>query len=107
MTDIEKPNQTIEKSKSKTLHGRYPTSLENEDIHRKESTAYLCHGNLFAETEGFISAIQHQIIPTKAYKKTVFGEEIDNIKGRMCNTHPEYLDHIIDGCPVLAPKEYL
>ena len=107
MADIEKPNQTIEKWKGKVLHGRYPTSLDNENIDRQASTAYLRHGNLFAETEGFISAIQDQVIPTKAYKKTVFKEQIDNIKCRMCNAHPEYLDHIIDGCPVLAPKEYL
>ena len=100
-------DEQLQQWKSKPLHGRYPTLLESEYIDKTASTAYLRHSNLFVETEGFVAAIQDQVIATRVYRRNVFGEHQDPVKCRMCNLKDEYLDHIISGCSVLAPKAYL
>ncbi|CAH2019602.1 unnamed protein product, partial [Acanthoscelides obtectus] len=101
------PEQQLQQWKSKALHGKYRTLLESDKIDTFASTAYLRSGNLFAETEGFISAIQDQVIATKGYKRNIMRERQDNIRCRVCGEKDEYLDHIIAGCSMLAPKSYL
>ena len=101
------PEQQTANWRSKPLHGKYLAAIENIAIDTTASTAYLRHGNLFVETEGFVSAIQDQVIATRAYRRTILGEQTDQIKCRMCHEKNEYLDHIISGCSVLASKAYL
>ncbi|CAH1976142.1 unnamed protein product, partial [Acanthoscelides obtectus] len=101
------PDQQLQQWKIKALHGKYRTLLENDNIDTFASTAYLRSGNLFAETEGFISAIQDRVIATKVYKRIIMRERQDNIRCRVCGEKDEYLDHIIAGCSMLASKSYL
>lgn len=105
--EINSIEQQLEQWRSKPLHGRYLARIEQDSVDKTASTAYLRHGNLFLETEGFISAIQDQVISTKSYKKRIIGENLENIKCRLCQTKEETLDHIIAGCTILAPKSYL
>lgn len=96
-----------QKWKAKPLHGKYITTLDRTDIDATASQSWLCTGNIFTETEGFIAAIQDQVIMTRAYKKRILGENIGNIKCRMCGEKEETLDHLMAGCSVMAPKAYL
>lgn len=99
--------QQLERWRSKALHGRYRNTLENSEINLQASLAYLQTGNLFAETEGFVIAIQDQVIATRAYCKYIMHEDVQNANCRMCGQKEEGIDHIISGCSVLAPKQYL
>lgn len=92
--------------KAKILHGRYPTLLEEDHTDYRASVAWLTGGSLFAETEGFMVAIQDQVIATKYYLKTITKTSEDG-NCRLCQKHVESIDHIISACPVLAPTEYV
>lgn len=89
---------------SKSLHGRFPRSIENAD--KYASLQWLRDGFLFGETEGFITAIQDQVIATKNYKKAIEGLEMNDLC-RACNRVYETISHIITGCSTLANTEYL
>ncbi len=62
---IQTNEMKINNWKEKQLHGRYPYQIEGELMDRKASIKWLCMGELFAETEGFITAIQDQVVATK------------------------------------------
>lgn len=59
------------------------------------------------KTEGFVAAIQDQVIPTRAYRKRILKEKLNVAGCRMCGVREETLDHLISGCSSLAPKQYL
>ena len=56
-------NQLKEKWLSKPLHGKYPNHLKEASM--EPSTEWLKKGYLFGETEGFMIAIQDNVIATK------------------------------------------
>lgn len=96
-----------QKWKSKPLHGRYPTQIEQSHIDSQATNAWLTKSSLFSETEGFMIAIQDQVIATKYYRKHIIkSPDALNDKCRMCAEKFETIDHIISGCTVLAPKDY-
>jgi hypothetical protein len=88
----------------KSLHGRFAYSLSHAD---KSSTNWLENGSLYAETEGFMFAIQDQVIATKNYQKFIEKLDIDNDKCRVCNRESETIHHITSGCSLLSNTEYL
>ncbi|HEY6435395.1 MAG TPA: hypothetical protein VIY47_02315, partial [Ignavibacteriaceae bacterium] len=90
--------------KQKSLHGRFANSLSNAD---RSSTNWLENGLLYAETEGFMFAIQDQVIATKNYKKFIEKLNIENDKCRICNRESETIHHITSGCSLLSNTEYL
>lgn len=93
--------------KSKELHGRYINSVERREINTLASFGWLTNGNIFAETEGFLTAIQDQVIPTKSYLKYIVKDEnITDTRCRLCNEANETIEHIIGSCKKMAPKEY-
>ncbi|XP_008480774.1 uncharacterized protein LOC103517514 [Diaphorina citri] len=99
--------QLKEQWKSKALHGRYPKSLENEMVDREMSLEYMRKGYLFAETEGFLTAIQDRVIRTKNYEKHIL--KLDGVvdRCRKCKVHNETIEHVIGGCSALADNVYL
>ena len=107
INEVNSPEQQIQQGRSKPLHGKYLARIEDNTIYKAASTAFLRHGNIFAETEGFIVALQDQVIPTKVYRRKIIGENIENLKCCMCNVAEESLDHVMSECTVLAPKAYL
>lgn len=93
--------------KAKPLHGKYMANIEQPHIDTEASTAWLRKGALFKETEGFITSIQDQVVPTRAYRKRILKEVVPTVSCRMCGEYEESLDHIMAGCPVMAHKQYL
>jgi hypothetical protein len=61
---------------------------------------------MFPETEGFILAIQDQVIKTNWYSKHIICEPI-NEKCRLCGKVNEPIQHISSGCSMLCQNEYL
>jgi hypothetical protein len=102
------PNEQtkIESWRRKELHGRYPAILRMQDVDINLSCAWLCNGNIFAETEGFMIAIQDQVVPTMNYRKFILKQNVDCDKCRLCRQKTENIEHITSSCSVLAPVEY-
>ncbi|KAK9687736.1 hypothetical protein QE152_g36050 [Popillia japonica] len=53
--------------RGKPLHGRYPTQIISDEIDTNATVEWIRQGQLYAETEGMMFAIQDQVIPTKYY----------------------------------------
>jgi hypothetical protein len=106
---INKTNQHIktktEKWLSKALHGRFASASFEETIDKHSSFLWLSSGGLFPETEGFIFAIQDQVIPTRNFQRYIENQEIDD-KCRLCHSISEAIQHISAGCKVLSGTEY-
>lgn len=98
--------QKLENWKGKALHGKYPHQLEQDHIDRTASCTWLTKGNIFGETEGFLIAIQDQVIKTRNYSKYILKESLETDKCRLCHQTTETIDHVTGGCSVLANKEY-
>jgi ribosomal protein L37E len=62
---------------------------------------------LFAETEGFLTAIQDQVIPTRNYKKYILKQLNIDEMCRRCGKESETIRHITAACEHLAPTEYV
>jgi len=55
----------IERWRGKAIHGRFFNELNSIDVDKRMSCEWLKTGNLYAETEGFVVAIQDQGIPNQ------------------------------------------
>jgi len=55
----------------KALHGRHPCDLSQRYVDTESSNKWLTNADLFAKTEGFLTAIQDQVILTRNYKKYI------------------------------------
>jgi len=62
---------------------------------------------LFAETEGFLTAVQDQVILTRNYNKYILKQPRINELGRRCGRESETIQHITAACEQLAPAEYV
>jgi hypothetical protein len=89
----------------KALHGRFAKELSDNIIDKENSLQWLLSGGLFPETEGFIFAIQDQVIPTRNYLKYIEKQQIED-NCRLCNAHSETIQHITAGCRILSGTEY-
>lgn len=97
----------LQEWQSKALHGRFAASLRNDAVDGIASTLYLSKGWLKRETEGAISAIQDQVVSTRYYCRHILKQNIPTDMCRICGERPETIQHIISGCSVIAPKEYI
>nr|XP_018914170.1 PREDICTED: uncharacterized protein LOC109042060 [Bemisia tabaci] len=91
---------------SKELHGRHYSQIHQDHISKSLSYKFLQSGQLFPETEGFILAIQDQVIRTRNYRKFVIKDGTVDDSCRKCHLCPETIDHITAGCRLLAGTEY-
>ena len=55
----------------KAFHGRQPYDLSQQYVDIEASNKWLTNADLFAETEGFLTAMQDQVIITRNYKKYI------------------------------------
>jgi len=62
---------------------------------------------LFAETEGFSTAIQDQVVLTRNYKKYILKQPDTDKLCRRCGKESETIQHITAACEELAPTEYV
>lgn len=93
---------------AKSLHGRHYRQLANKTVDREASNAWLTRAGLFPETEGFMLAIQDEVVATKNYKKHIIKDRtVLNDKCRLCRRENENIQHITSGCQMLAGNDYL
>jgi len=81
--------------------------LSQQYIDREASNAWLTNADLFAETEGFLTAIQDQVILTRNYKKYILKQPDTDELCRRCGKESETIQHITAACQQLAPTEYV
>ena len=92
--------------KEKELHGRFFHVLCANTTDTKSTVHWLQHGDLYSETEGFIFAIQDQVIATRNYHRFIMKDNTVD-RCRACGVAGETLRHITSGCSSLATTEYL
>jgi hypothetical protein len=63
----------------KALHGRHPYDISQQYVDIEASKKWLTNADLFAETEGFLTAIQDQVILRRNYKKYIVEELETNL----------------------------
>lgn len=90
----------------KPLHGRFAHELGQEHVDKTASNAWLIHGTLYPETEGFLVAIQDQVIPTNNYKKYILKDGTEDDRCRRCRSAVENVNHIISGCQFITQSDY-
>jgi hypothetical protein len=69
--DEEYNNKVKRQWSQKALHGHHPYDLSQQYVDIEASNKWLTNADLFAETEGFLTAIQDQVILTDSYKKYI------------------------------------
>lgn len=91
----------------KALHGRHPNEMSQDHVDMEASNYWLISGVLFPETEGFMMAIQDQVIPTRNYLKFIANDPsvTDDSCRYGCRTH-ESIQHVTGGCTSLANSKY-
>ncbi|CAK1604623.1 unnamed protein product [Parnassius mnemosyne] len=92
--------------KEKELHGRFYKALHEPFVDTVASLHWLRFGDLFGETEGFVCAIQDQVIKTNNYRRYILKDGAVDIC-RACRHPGESLRHVISGCSALSNSEYL
>lgn len=98
--------QTRQEWRDKVLHGRYPRDLSQEHVDKTASNAWLTQGDLFPETEGFMIAIQDQVINTRNYQKHILKLSIPTDTCRACHQHTETIQHITSSCKTITQTQY-
>ena len=68
---------------------------------------WLTYADLFAETEGFLTAIQDQVILTRNYNKYILKQPDTEELCRRRGKESEAIQHITATCEQLAPTEYV
>jgi hypothetical protein len=106
-TDEEYTNKIKRQWSQKALHGQHPYDLSQEHVDIEASNKRLTSADLFTETEGFLTAIQDQVILTRNYKKYILKQPNMDELCRRCEKELETIQHITAACEQLAPTEYL
>ncbi|CAH2019465.1 unnamed protein product, partial [Acanthoscelides obtectus] len=88
----------------KPLHGRHANEISQENVDKKASNYWLTSGQMFPETEGFLVAIQDQVIPTNNYKRFILKNLQQSDKCRYGCQDSE--THVTGGCQAFAPTDY-
>jgi hypothetical protein len=83
----------------------YDLSQQYVDI--EVSNKWLTNTDLFAKTEGFLTAIQDQVILIRNYKKYILQQPQTDELCRRCGKESEMIQHITAACEQLAPTEYV
>lgn len=106
-TDLAHVQRRKQEWLSKPLHGRHANILGQPCIDVKASNGWLERADIFAETEGFMVAIQDQVIATKNYLKYIVRADLESDQCRRCRQQPETIQHITGACQTLVATEYL
>ena len=99
-------NELKEGWNDKPLHGKYPIRVSDPDINFSLIHQWLASSGLKSETEHFNIAARDQSLPTRNFQANILENGTDP-KYRVCDKHTETIDHLVSGCPILAPTEYL
>ena len=88
------------------LHGKYPMRSQKADVDQGNTHQWLHSAGLKAETEGFIMAAQDQSLFTRNYQAKIIKNGADP-KCWFCEKFEEIVDHLLSGCPITTPNQYL
>jgi len=88
------------------MHGRHHYEMEQPHIDKEASNAWLTRGELFSETEGFMMAIQDQVVATRNYRKCILKDNTVEDVCRRCHQKGETIQHITAGCKAIVQTEY-
>jgi len=81
--------------------------ISKQYVDIEASNKWLTNTDLFAETEGFLTATQGQVILTKNYKKYILKQPDTDELCRRCGKESETIQHITAASEQLAPTEYV
>ena len=90
----------------KPLHGKFFTFIQSSTIDAVRSFKWL-QCSLHGESESSIFAVQDRVLCTRVYQAKIMHTLIQSILCRLCQEQEETIQHILSGCPVLAPTSYL
>ncbi|KAL4713487.1 hypothetical protein ACJJTC_010472 [Scirpophaga incertulas] len=88
----------------KSLHGRHRLDLQQPHVDMKASNLWLRRGELFPEMEGFMIAIQDQVIAN--YQKCIIHRPHYNDSCRRCDGASQTIQHITGACRAIAQTDY-
>jgi len=89
------------------LCGRHPYGISQQYVDREASNKWQINADLFAETEGFLTAIQDQVILTRNYKKYILKQPDTEELRRRYGKESVTIQQITAACEQLAPTEYV
>lgn len=105
--NITSVSQKLNSWLQKSLHGRHRRDLMDPNVDKIASNAWLKSGELFPETEGFMLAIQDQIIDTRNYRKHIIRDNtLQTDLCRHCHSNSETIQHITGACRSIAQTDY-
>jgi len=87
------------------LHGQYWRRIERAGLSIDLSCRWLKSRSLRPATEGFLMAVQDQVIATRNYRKSVLQEDVEDVC-RLCSAPVENVDHVVSCCETLARTLY-
>jgi hypothetical protein len=94
LTTEEEYNNKVKRHWSqKVLHSRHPYDLIQQYVDIEASNKRLTSVDLFTETEGFLTAIQEQVILTSNYKKYILKQPNTDELCRTCGKESETIQH--------------
>ena len=99
-------NMVKDKWKENAMHGKFPNYLDKDHIDMELSFERMKHTGLKGETEGLITAVQDQALNTRYYSKHIIKQDT-TYQGKICQSQPETVEHIISGYQALAADQYL
>jgi hypothetical protein len=106
-TDEEYNNKFKRQWSQKALHGRHPYDLSQQCVDIEASNKWLTSADLFAETEGFLTATQDRVKLRRNCKKYILKQPNIDELCRRCGKESETIQHITAACEQLAPTEYV
>jgi len=104
-TDEEYNNIVKRQWSQKVLHGRHPYDLSQQYADIEASNKWLTKADLFAETDGFLTATQDQVTLTRNYKKYILKQPDTDELCRRCGKESETIQHITAACEQLTATE--
>jgi len=106
VTDEEYNNKVKRQWSQKALRGQHPHDLSQQHVDIEASNKWPTSADLCAETEGFLTAIQDQVILTRNYKKYIVKQPNTDELCRRCRKESETIQHVTAACEQLASTEY-
>jgi hypothetical protein len=97
-TDEEYNNKIKRQWSQKALHGQHPYDLSQQYVHIESSNKWLTSVDLFAEAEGFLTAIQDRVVLMRNYKKYILKQPNTDELCRRCGKESETIQHITATC---------
>ena len=97
-TDEEYNNRVKRQWSLKALHDRYPYELSQQYVDIEASNKWLTNADLFAETEGFLTEIQDQVVLMRNYRKYILKQPDNEELCRRCGKEFETIQNITAAC---------